>query len=301
MNSSDGPQATIDTSEAVNRPPRLGLRKANSIAASHHHTDAQRKPVEEKIWQCVVSRKRRSVLETERVGGSLSSRRRSEVFAGDSIKSQLNTRGNSQLFINVAEVISNRMLGESELLADFPGAQTFRKEMDHLRFPGGQTVHTAPSLDHLKRLELCEEIEDESQRLVGGPDLTFVHGSNALGQQFHGLDPAKNSSRAASEGIHDQIPFRFRNQHHCRCFRAEWVQGLEHVIPGQWSIVQSRIDQSDVRMDPFQFAQRFRGIIRDGDDADVMTSAPELVRDQMCAQAIGICDQDIDAAADRGR
>lgn len=134
-----------------------------------------------------------------------------EVLARDGIQSQFDSARNAELLVDRAEIVSNRMLGEAEFLTDVSRAQSVRQQVDDFRFPGSQAGHSAAGFDEAEGFELSEELQDKGQIPGVGPDLAFVDGSNAFGQQFDGLHPAKNAPGAASKGVHDQPSFGFRN------------------------------------------------------------------------------------------
>jgi len=61
----------------------------------------------------------------------------SEVLSGDGVEGKFDSARHAELVIDRAQVVSDCVLGERELVADVPRAQTIRKQVDDLRFARG--------------------------------------------------------------------------------------------------------------------------------------------------------------------
>src|SRR6266700_4016839 len=93
--------------------------------------------------------------------------------------------------------------------------------------------------------------------LTIGPNLPVVHGANAFGKEFDGLDAAENAPCTASKGVDDQIALAIWNQHDRQSLIAQKLQMLQYAIARQRSIIQVSIDKDDIRLFSFELEDGF--------------------------------------------
>ena len=122
-----------------------------------------------------------------------------QVFASDGVERELHTAGNPELLVDNAKIIPNRVLGDSQCMADLPGAHPLRQQADDFRFALSKTAHPAAWLEEAQGLELGEELKEKFKFLIVGPNLSSMHRSNAFRQEFNGVKTPEDASRAATK------------------------------------------------------------------------------------------------------
>src|ERR1700682_987256 len=151
---------------------------------------------------------------------------REHILASDGVERKLHTAGNPELVIDIAQVISNRVFGNAHLMTDLAGAHALCQQVHDFRFAWCKKTHATAGFDDSQGLELREELEEEDEILVVGPNLPAMHRSNALGQQLERVDEAENAFRTASKCVDHQFTVANRNHHNRRCFWTRRRQTL---------------------------------------------------------------------------
>src|SRR5258706_1384411 len=218
--------------------------------------------------------------------------RRGHVFASNGVEREFHSAGNPDFVIDIAQIVPNRMLSNANLETDLASAQALRQQVHDFAFAWCQETHTAAGLNSSQRLELGEEVEQVDEFLGVCPNLSAMHGSNALGQQLERVNAADDTSRTAPEGVDHQFTVGNRDHHDRGSFWTGHRQALQDAVAGHLSILQMSIDQGNIGLAPSQLPDCFGGIIGNANDADVLFAACQFAGKQVRAHEVGISDED---------
>src|SRR5260370_20345562 len=121
--------------------------------------------------------------------------RRGHIVASNGVKREFHSARNPDFVIDIAQIVPNRMLSNANLETDLASAQALGQQVHDFAFAWCQETHFAAGLNNSQGLKLGEKVEQVDEVLVVCPNLSTMHGSNALGQQIERVSTADDASR----------------------------------------------------------------------------------------------------------
>jgi hypothetical protein len=129
------------------------------------------------------------------------------------VEDQLDARRGAELVEYSKQIIAHCMFAEAHVAGDLAVGEAFGNQADYVFFALGKQVEAARVLQ-VQGFGVAEGVEQLAEVLAIGPDLTLMHGVDALRKSFERLVAENNAVRTAAEGVNHQVAIARGQQHH---------------------------------------------------------------------------------------
>jgi hypothetical protein len=216
------------------------------------------------------------------------------------VEDQLDAGRDAELVEYPKQIIAHGMFAEAQVAGDLAIGEAFGNQADYVLLALGKQVQATRVLQ-VQRFRVAERVQQVAEMLAVGPDLTPMHGVNALRKSFQRLVAEDDAVRTTAEGVNHQVSIARGQQHHRARLRLQRAQLAQHAKPLQRTFVQLRADDSDVRLTVFQERHCLRRLHGARDHRHAKTLRPKCALHQLAIHLVSFRDCGGFALASRRR